>query len=63
MITMREYKSLLEHLAADGKWKVYFIVKFLAGTDCRASELAKLEKAAPQMGNLRFGQRAKSVRL
>lgn len=31
--------------------------------DCRASELAKLEKAASQMGNLRFGQRAKSARL
>ncbi len=59
VITMREYKSLLERLAADGKWKVYFIVKFLAGTGCRASELAKLEKSCLSNGEFTLWTKGK----
>ena len=39
--------------------KVYFIVKFLAGTGCRASELAKLEKSCLSNGEFTLWTKGK----
>ncbi len=45
VISLGEYKRFLRGLAGDEQWKVYYMIKFLAGTGCRASELAKLKKS------------------
>lgn len=50
VITLEEYKYLLDCLKKDGNDKLYFMVKFLAGTGCRASELIRLEKKCLETG-------------
>ena len=50
VITMDEYKYFLQCLRNEGNDKLYFMIKFLAGTGCRASELIKLEKKCLSSG-------------
>lgn len=50
VISMEEYKHFLKKLKEDGAEKVYYMVKFLAATGCRASELVKLEKECMETG-------------
>ena len=59
VISMEEYEELLGHLADEGAWKVYFMVKFLAGTGCRASELAKLKKSCLETGEFSMWTKGK----
>lgn len=59
VITLKEYKYFLECLAEDERWKVYYIVKFLAATGCRASELAKLEKSCLKKGEFTLWTKGK----
>ena len=59
VITMQEYRRFLDCLAADGKWKVYYMVKFLAATGCRASELTKLEKSCLESGEFTLWTKGK----
>lgn len=63
VITLREYKHLLECLTEDQKWKVYYMVKFLAATGCRASELAKLEKSCLETGEFTLWTKGKIRRI
>ena len=50
VITMEEYQYFLECLKADGNDKLYFMIKFMAATGCRASELVRLEKKSLKTG-------------
>ena len=59
VISMREYRRFLDCLAENGKWKVYYMVKFLAATGCRASELAKLEKSCLKTGEFTLWTKGK----
>ena len=59
VISMDEYEYLLARLAEDKAWKVYFMVKFLAGTGCRASELAKLKKSCLETGEFTMWTKGK----
>lgn len=42
--TLDEYNYILECLEKDGDWKAYWIIKFLAKTGARASELVRFER-------------------
>lgn len=44
IISIDEYNTLISKLKADNQQKVYFMVKFLACTGCRVSELINLTK-------------------
>lgn len=59
VISMDEYKYLLDCLKKDGNDKMYFMVKFLAGTGCRASELIKLEKRCLETGEFSMWTKGK----
>ena len=59
VISMREYRRFLDCLAENGKWKVYYMVKFMAATGCRASELAKLEKSCLKTGEFTLWTKGK----
>lgn len=59
VITMDEYKYLLDCLKKDGNDKMYFMVKFLGGTGCRASELIKLEKKCLETGEFSMWTKGK----
>lgn len=50
VITMEEYQYFLECLKADGNDKLYYMIKFMAATGCRASELVRLEKKSLKTG-------------
>lgn len=50
VITLEEYQYFLECLKRDEKEKIYFIVKFLACTGARVSELLRLEKSCLETG-------------
>jgi len=43
---MIEYRYFLDCLWKDKKYKLYYIIKYLAATGCRISELVKLEKSS-----------------
>lgn len=63
VISMEEYKYLLDCLKKDGNDKMYFMVKFLAGTGCRASELIKLEKKCLETGEFSMWTKGKVRRI
>lgn len=63
VITLQEYRYFLERLAEDQKWKVYYMVKFLAATGCRASELTKLEKSCLESGEFTLWTKGKIRRI
>lgn len=63
VISMKEYKHLLACLEADEKRKIYYMIKFLAGTGCRASELVKLEKECLQTGEFTMWTKGKIRRI
>jgi integrase len=59
VITMDEYKYFLQCLKYERNDKLYFIIKFLAGTGCRASELVKLEKTCLSTGEFSMWSKGK----
>ena len=50
VISMQEYHHFLNKLLEDKNYKTYYIIKFLAQTGCRASELVGLEKDCLRRG-------------
>jgi len=59
VITMNEYRYFQERLKRDGAYKVYYMIKFLAATGCRASELVKLEKSCLNTGEFSMWTKGK----
>ena len=59
VITMDEYKYFLQSLKYEGNHKLYFMIKFLAGTGCRASELIRLEKKCLATGEFTMWTKGK----
>ncbi len=59
VITLEEYKYFLDCLKRDGVDKLYYMIKFMAGTGCRASELVKLEKSCLQTGEFTLWTKGK----
>jgi len=59
VISMDEYKYFLQCLKNEGNDKLYFIIKFLAGTGCRASELVRLEKKCLAAGEFSLWTKGK----
>lgn len=57
--SMAGVPPFLDCLAENEKWKVYYMVKFLAATGCRASELAKLEKSCLKTGEFTLWTKGK----
>ena len=50
VITNQEYIVFLEGLLNDGNIRMYYMIKFLASTGCRASELVSLKKDCLKKG-------------
>lgn len=48
--TLKEYQHLLKCLEEDGKWKLYWMIQYLARTGARVSEFVRLEKGHLEMG-------------
>lgn len=63
VITIEEYKYFLDCLKAEGKQKLYYMIKFMAGTGCRASELVSLEKKCLKTGEQSLWSKGKVRRI
>lgn len=50
VITLEEYRFFLDCLLRDGNLKLYYIIRFLAVTGCRVSELVKVKKSSLENG-------------
>ncbi len=57
--TLKEYENLLECLKKDEKWKVYWMIKFLAKTGARASEFVKFEREHLEKGEVTLWTKGK----
>lgn len=63
VITIEEYKYFLDCLKADGNDKLYYMIKFMAATGCRASELVSLEKKSLKTGQQTLWTKGKVRRI
>lgn len=61
--TMREYKRILRCLKKDENWKTYYMIKFLAKTGVRVSELIKLDKSHLEQGEAEMWTKGKIRRI
>lgn len=50
VISKQEYNTFIEGLMRDGNMRMYFMIKYLAQTGCRASELVSLKKDCLRKG-------------
>lgn len=63
VITLEEYKRLLNCLKEDGESKGYWTVKFLAKTGARVSEFTRLDKTGLQKGYCEMWTKGKIRRI
>ncbi len=63
VITVNEYKKLLDGLKADGNEKGYWMVQYLAKTGARASEFVRLTKTALDTGYCEMWTKGKIRRI
>lgn len=57
--TLDEYTYILKCLEKDGDWKAYWIIKFLAKTGARASELVRFERDHLEKGEVTLWTKGK----
>lgn len=50
VISLKEFKMLSESLLEDGKYRLYWMIQYLAKTGCRVSELVQLTKSDLEAG-------------
>lgn len=63
VITLEEYKQMLEGLFADGNLKGYFTIKYLAKTGARVSEFIQMKKSALDKGYFELMTKGKIRRI
>lgn len=61
--TDEEYNRLINGLKSDGRIKEYFMIKFMANTGCRVSELVKMEKSCLDKGEFTLWTKGKIRRI
>lgn len=57
--TMEEYRYFLDCLKSDGKLKMYWMLRFIAATGVRVSELVSLDKACLRTGRFEMMTKGK----
>lgn len=62
IISNRDYESLKDHLKADENWFWYFIVRFLAATGARVSELVQIKVEHLNLGYLDLYSKGGKIR-
>lgn len=63
VITLEEYKHLVEGLKKDGDWRGYWLIKYLAKTGARVSEFVRLDKTCLQKGYAEMWTKGKIRRI
>lgn len=61
--TMKEYKRILRCLKKDENWKSYYMIKFLAKTGARVSELINMQKSDLDKGEAEMWTKGKIRRI
>lgn len=59
VITLEEYRFFLDCLKKDGNLKLYNIIRFLAVTGCRISELVKVRRSSLEKGEMTIWTKGK----
>ena len=63
VISIKEYNYLTKRLKTSGRTKMYFMIKFLALTGCRVSELVRLTKDSLETGECVLWTKGKMRRI